>query len=105
MAERPIYQYADTSVIRNPLGCAVAMTALQVLIDEGLVERAQRLGEIFRTGVRAFSSPLVTTVRGKGLFNAVVIDESKSIKRRTAWQLCLLLKSRGILAKPTHDNM
>ncbi|KAK2460450.1 hypothetical protein APHAL10511_007615 [Amanita phalloides] len=89
----------------NPLGCAVSMTALQVLVDEGLVERAQRLGEIFRSGIRAFKCPLVATVRGRGLFNAVVIDESKSVKRRTAWQLCLLLKSRGVLAKPTHVNI
>ncbi|KAF8624043.1 hypothetical protein AX15_006063 [Amanita polypyramis BW_CC] len=88
----------------NPLGCAVAVTALQVLVDEELVERARRLGEVFRAGIRGFNSPLVATVRGKGLFNAVVIDESKSTKRRTAWQLCLLLKSRGVLAKPTHVN-
>ncbi|KAM6492975.1 ornithine-oxo-acid aminotransferase [Amanita muscaria] len=89
----------------NPLGSAVAMTALQVIVDEGLAERAQRLGDIFRAGIRAFKSPLVASVRGRGLFNAVVIDESKSTKGRTAWQLCLLLLSRGLLAKPTHDNI
>ncbi|PFH50211.1 hypothetical protein AMATHDRAFT_48114 [Amanita thiersii Skay4041] len=89
----------------NPLGSAVAMTALQVLVDEKLADRAQRLGEIFRSGVRAFNSPLVSLVRGRGLLNAVVIDESKSTKGRTAWQLCLLLKSRGVLAKPTHVNI
>jgi len=83
----------------------VAITALQVLVDEGLVERSQKLGELFRSSIRALNSPLVATVRGRGLFNAIVIDETKSVKRRTAWQLCLLLKSRGVLAKPTHVNM
>jgi ornithine--oxo-acid transaminase len=89
----------------NPLGCAVAITALQVLVDEKLAERAQELGERFRSGVRAINSPLVKTVRGRGLLNAVVIDEQKSKKGRTAWQFCLLLKSRGVLAKPTHVNI
>jgi ornithine--oxo-acid transaminase len=83
----------------------VSITALQVLVDEGLVERSQKLGEFFRSSIRALNSPLVNAVRGRGLFNAVVIDETKSVKRRTAWQLCLLLKSRGVLAKPTHVNM
>ncbi len=82
----------------NPLGCAVAITALDVLVDEGLVERAQRLGEIFRSEVRAINSPLVKLVRGRGLLNAVVIDESASKKGRTAWQLCLLMKSKGWVA-------
>ncbi|KAF8509467.1 ornithine-oxo-acid aminotransferase [Hysterangium stoloniferum] len=88
----------------NPLGCAVAITALQVLIDEKLAARAARLGEYFRESVRAFEHPLVSEVRGRGLLNAVVIDENKSSRGRTAWQLCLLLKSRGVLAKPTHVN-
>ena len=79
----------------NPLGCAVAMTALDVLVDEGLVDRAQRLGEIFRTKVREIGSPLIKEVRGRGLLNAVVIDETKSKKGRSAWQLCLLMKSKG----------
>jgi ornithine--oxo-acid transaminase len=90
---------------RNPLGCAVAMTALDVLIDERLAERAERLGEQFRSGIRALRSPLVKEVRGRGLFNAVVMNESASSRGRTAWQFCLLLKSRGVLAKPTHVNM
>lgn len=81
------------------------MTALRVLVDEKLAERADVLGEKFRSSVRALDSPLVTLVRGRGLLNAVVIDEAKSSKGRTAWQLCLLLKSRGVLAKPTHVNM
>jgi len=94
-----------TSLFRNPLGCAVAMTSLRVLVDEKLADRAQHLGEIFRAGVLALKSPLVKEVRGRGLLNAVVIDEQKSSKGRTAWQFCLLLKSQGVLAKPTHVNM
>ncbi|EKM75384.1 hypothetical protein AGABI1DRAFT_116408 [Agaricus bisporus var. burnettii JB137-S8] len=89
----------------NPLGCAVAMTALDVLVDEKLADRAMRLGEYFRSAVQSLNSPLVECVRGRGLLNAVVIDEKKSTKGRTAWQLCLLLKSRGVLAKPTHVNI
>jgi ornithine--oxo-acid transaminase len=76
-----------------------------VLIDEKLASRATTLGEHFRASVRAFKHPLVKEVRGRGLLNAVVIDEEKSSRGRTAWQLCLLLKSRGVLAKPTHVNM
>ncbi|KAK7447107.1 ornithine aminotransferase [Stygiomarasmius scandens] len=89
----------------NPLGCAVAMTALKVLQEERLAERAMHLGEVFRSSVTALKSPLVQTVRGRGLLNAVIIDEGKSTKGRTAWQFCLLLKSRGVLAKPTHVNI
>ena len=96
---------AHRCVYSNPLGCAVAMTALDVLVEEKLAQRAYDLGEKFRSAVRAINSPLVKTVRGRGLLNAVVIDESKSMRHRTAWQLCLLLKSRGVLAKPTHVNM
>jgi ornithine--oxo-acid transaminase len=86
----------------NPLGCAVAMTALDVLVKENLAERSLRLGERFRAGVKAINSPFVTTIRGRGLFNGVVIDHNKSTKGRTAWDLCLLMKSHGLLAKPTH---
>lgn len=81
------------------------MTALDVLIEERLSERAFQLGEYFRQAIRDLKSPLVREVRGRGLLNAVVVDEKKSKKGRTAWQLCLLLKSRGVLAKPTHVNM
>ncbi|KDR78255.1 hypothetical protein GALMADRAFT_245341 [Galerina marginata CBS 339.88] len=89
----------------NPLGCAVAMTALDVLIEERLAERAFALGEYFRGAIRDLKSPLVKEVRGRGLLNAVVIDETKSKRGRTAWQFCLLLMSRGVLAKPTHVNI
>ena len=77
---------------------------MQVLVEEDLARRAVELGKVFRAGIRAIKSPLVKTVRGRGLLNAVVIDEMASKRGRTAWQLCLLLKSRGVLAKPTHVN-
>ena len=88
----------------NPLACAVAIAALKVIKDENLIERAAELGEHFRSALKAINSPLVETVRGKGLLNAIVIDETKT-SGRTAWQLCLLMKSRGLLAKPTHENI
>jgi len=81
------------------------MTALDVLVEERLAERAEELGKKFRSAVVALNSPLVKSVRGKGLLNAIVLDETKGSKGRTAWQLCLVLKSRGVLAKPTHVNM
>ncbi|OZJ04510.1 Ornithine aminotransferase car2 [Bifiguratus adelaidae] len=87
----------------NPLGSAAAIAALQVIKDENLVERAAVLGEKFRAALRKIDSPMLVAVRGRGLLNAIVIDETKTDK--TAWQLCLLLKSRGILAKPTHVNI
>lgn len=95
----------DTCALSNPLGCAVAITALSVLVEEDLANRALILGEKFRTAIRDLKSPLVKLVRGRGLLNAVIIDESQSVRGRSAWQFCLLLKSRGVLAKPTHVNM
>jgi ornithine--oxo-acid transaminase len=88
----------------NPLGCAVSIRALELVEEEGLVAKADRLGNIFREEVRKFESPMVKEVRGKGLLNAVEIDESKT-QGRTAWDLCLLLKEKGVLAKPTHGNI
>ncbi|KAJ7032847.1 putative ornithine aminotransferase, partial [Mycena alexandri] len=90
----------------NPLACAVALTALRVLVDEQLATRATALRALFRDGVVALKSPRVKAVRGRGLLNAVVINEDlPSEKTRSAWQFCLLLKSRGVLAKPTHGNI
>lgn len=80
----------------NPLGCAVSIRALELVIEEGMVEKAERLGRVFREGIEAIKSPIVQCVRGKGLLNAVVIDESKT-EGRTAWDLCLLLKEKGVL--------
>ncbi|KAL1925812.1 uncharacterized protein VTP21DRAFT_695 [Calcarisporiella thermophila] len=87
----------------NPLACAVAIAALEVIKEEDLVRRSQVLGEKFREALRSIQSPLLQTVRGRGLLNAIVIDETRSDK--SAWHLCLLLKSRGLLAKPTHCNI
>jgi len=88
----------------NPLGCAVAIRALEIVRDEKMVERAEKLGQVFRDGLRELNSPLITTIRGKGLLNAIVIDESKT-NGHSAWDLCMLMKSKGLLAKPTHQNI
>ncbi|KAF9976773.1 ornithine aminotransferase [Actinomortierella ambigua] len=88
----------------NPLGCAVAIAALEVIKEEKLVEKSAVLGEKFRAALSKIDSPALALNRGRGLLNAIVIDESKS-NGRTAWQLCLLLKKKGLLAKPTHQNI
>jgi ornithine--oxo-acid transaminase len=88
----------------NPLGCAVAIRALEVVKEENMVERAETLGHVFRQGLEDLKSPLIQTVRGKGLLNAIVIDESKT-NGRSAWDLCMLMKEKGLLAKPTHENI
>jgi len=89
----------------NPLACAVARAAVQVLLDEKLAERAQRLGEIFRSELRALQSPVVEIVRGKGLLNAVVIKpHGKNAKGepRTGYDVAHDLVDYGVLAKQTH---
>ncbi|NDG83658.1 MAG: ornithine--oxo-acid transaminase [Proteobacteria bacterium] len=89
----------------NPLACAVAKAAVQVLIDENLADRAQRLGEIFRSELRALQSPVVELVRGKGLLNAVVIKpHGKNAKGepRTGYDVAHDLVEYGVLAKQTH---
>ncbi|KAE8149253.1 pyridoxal phosphate-dependent transferase [Aspergillus avenaceus] len=88
----------------NPLGCAVAIRALEVVQEEQMVERAEKLGHVFRDGLMAIKSPLIQTVRGKGLLNAIIIDESKT-NGHSAWDLCMLMKEKGLLAKPTHQNI
>jgi ornithine--oxo-acid transaminase len=80
----------------NPLGCAVAIRALEVVQEEQMVERAEKLGQLFRKGLEDLKSPLIETVRGKGLLNAIVIDESKT-NGHTAWDLCMLMKTKGLL--------
>ncbi|KAL9032644.1 MAG: hypothetical protein Q9214_007878, partial [Letrouitia sp. 1 TL-2023] len=70
----------------NPLGCAVAIRALEIVRDENMVERANRLGQIFRKGLLDLKSPVIQIVRGKGLFNAIVIDETKT-SGHSAWDL------------------
>ncbi|ROW17829.1 hypothetical protein VPNG_00749 [Cytospora leucostoma] len=88
----------------NPLGCAVSLRALELIEEENMVANAERLGNIFREGIASFDSPIVAKVRGKGLLNAIVIDESTT-NGRSAWDLCILLKQKGLLAKPTHGNI
>lgn len=108
----------------NPLGCAVAIRALEIIRDENMVSRAQEMGELFRKGIERIDNTMIKTVRGKGLFNAVVIDETKT-GGHSAWDLCMLMKERGLLvgralkiahlessgdadglkAKPTHENI
>ncbi len=89
----------------NPLACAVAMEALKVVEDEDLAENADRLGKIFREEMNNLveESELVKLVRGKGLLNAIVINDSE--ESETAWNICLRLKENGLLAKPTHGNI
>lgn len=86
----------------NPIAAKVAMTAIDVILEEGLVENSNRLGEIFRKEMKAIDSPLIEMVRGKGLLNAVVI---KPTNGKTAWDLCLALKENGLIAKPTHEHI
>jgi ornithine--oxo-acid transaminase len=89
----------------NPLACQVAMAALQVIVDEDLAENAMRLGEKFRDGITALikESDLISSVRGKGLLNAMIINDTEDSS--TAWDLCVELKENGLLAKPTHGNI
>ena len=89
----------------NPLAAKVAIAALEVIKDENLAANAERLGRIFRERMSklASESDLVKMVRGKGLLNAVLINDSP--ESETAWNICLALKENGLLAKPTHGNI
>lgn len=89
----------------NPLACAVAMEALEVVKDENLAENAQELGELFRAEMQNYidNSSIVKLVRGKGLLNAIVINDTED--SQTAWNICVKLKDNGLLAKPTHGNI
>ena len=89
----------------NPIACAVAMAALEVVKDENLSERAEKLGQLFRAEMEKLiqKSDLITKVRGKGLLNAILINDTP--ESSTAWELCLQLKENGLLAKPTHGNI
>ena len=89
----------------NPLSCAVAKSALEVVEEENLAENAAKMGEVFRGRMQKFieTSKLAQIVRGKGLLNAIVIDSS--VESDKAWNICLKLKDNGLLAKPTHGNI
>jgi len=110
----------------NPLGSAVAIRALELIKEENMVERAETLGNLFRKGLKDINNPMITIIRGKGLLNAIVIDEAKT-GGHSAWDLCMLFKEKGLLvgralkiahvgdeshdtnrgiqAKPTHQNI
>ena len=89
----------------NPIAAAVAIAALDVVKDEKLADNAYTLGELFRSELKQFcsQSDLVTTVRGKGLLNAILVNDTEDSS--TAWELCIALKKNGLLAKPTHGNI
>jgi ornithine--oxo-acid transaminase len=89
----------------NPLACKVAQAALEVVLDEKLAENAEVLGEVFRTELRNRIGGLniVSLVRGKGLLNAIVINDTEDSS--TAWDMCMALRDNGLLAKPTHGNI
>ena len=89
----------------NPLGVTIAQKALEVVRDEKLMLNARRLGKIFRAEMEKYiaKSSIVTKVRGRGLLNAIVINDTPDSK--TAWNICLRLRDNGLLAKPTHGNI
>jgi ornithine--oxo-acid transaminase len=113
----------------NPLGSAIAIRALELVREENMVAHAERLGQIFRQGLLDLQNPMIKLVRGKGLLNAMIIDETKT-NGHSAWDLCMLMKEKGLLvgralkiahlkenvftnddgmgnvqAKPTHQNI
>lgn len=85
----------------NPLACAVAIQALEVLKQEKMMENAEAMGQLLRSELIKLNSPYIKTVRGKGLLNAIVIEHTDP---DAAWELCLALKENGLLAKPTHGD-
>lgn len=89
----------------NPIAAEVAMAALEVVKDESLAQNARNLGELFRSEMNKFmeTSSLIKLVRGRGLLNAIVINDSEDSS--TAWDICVKLKDNGLLAKPTHGNI
>jgi len=85
-----------------PLACAVAKTALEVVRDEKLAERAYELGEYFREELRNLNHPMIKLVRGRGLLNAIVVEPKDGVE---AWDVCVMLKEKGLLCKPTHRHI
>lgn len=86
----------------NPVAAKVGVAALQVLVEEKLGDKAMVLGEKFRSKLQSIDCSLLLNVRGRGLLNAIIIDESKGI---SAWEICMELMRKGLLAKPTHGNI
>lgn len=89
----------------NPLACEVAIAALEVIQNENMIDNADRLGKIFRNEINNFikNSSIARLVRGKGLLNAIVINDQES--GDTAWRICMSMALKGLLAKPTHGNI
>ncbi len=89
----------------NPMACAIAMTALEILHDERLTQNARKLGKVFRHRMQTLADKheLISLVRGKGLLNAIVINDSPDSS--TAWDICVEMSKNGLLAKPTHGNI
>ncbi len=85
----------------NPLACKVAIASLEVLKNEKMAENAEAMGKILRDELKSISSPYISAIRGKGLLNAIIIDHPDS---NAAWELCLIMKEHGLLAKPTHGD-
>ena len=85
----------------NPLACAVAISALTVLKEEHMAENATVMGQLLRDELAKIQSPFIKTIRGKGLLNAIVINHPNP---EAAWDFCLILKEKGLLAKPTHGD-
>ena len=85
----------------NPLACAVAMKALEIIKSENLANNAMKMGEILRKELAALHSPFISTIRGKGLLNAIIIQHKNA---EASWDVCLHLKDLGLLAKPTHGD-
>lgn len=86
----------------NPLAAKVSIAALEVIRDEKLTENAEKLGTLFRAKLSAIKSDMIREVRGKGLLNAIVVKPSHG---KTAWDVCLKLRDKGLLAKPTHEHI
>ncbi|MFO7721533.1 MAG: aminotransferase class III-fold pyridoxal phosphate-dependent enzyme, partial [Gillisia sp.] len=89
----------------NPVASAVGVAALEVVKDEHLAQNARKLGKLFRDELNKYieNSDLVKLVRGRGLLNAIVINDTE--ESSTAWDICMALKENGLLAKPTHGNI
>lgn len=86
----------------NPLACAVAMAAMNVVVDEDLATKAEHLGKVFRSRMSAIESKAIDCVRGKGLLNAIVVQSPND---NAAWDLCVAMAKKGLLAKPTHGHI
>ena len=89
----------------NPFAATIAKKALEIIVDENLSQNARNLGQIFRYSISEYikTSKIVSKIRGKGLLNAIVINDSPDSE--TAWNICLRLRDNGLLAKPTHGNI